>query len=210
MQLPTFFIEYLINGSCALVWISWLLIVFGAIDRVPDMGAGKLALLVPALYVLGMTIDWIARWVVKKLLKENLLEPLLKKIGILKIESLERDRPGGQVEKRAATLALRSKEATREYSMRSSRDRVARGALINLILATIVLTTWYDNLKPPSLKLSVHLIWVIGIILVILFFVVWYHFEERTSAYLDAAYDIISTPNNPDTPSQELNNSDTD
>ena len=52
MQIPGLLIEYLINGSVALVWLLPILSVFGL--SVQGWDATTVALFTPVLYVVGM------------------------------------------------------------------------------------------------------------------------------------------------------------
>jgi hypothetical protein len=59
MQLPGMLVEYLINGSCALIWIWGSFTLFNiTLDSVND---ADLLLLVPGLYVVGMIVDHLAK-----------------------------------------------------------------------------------------------------------------------------------------------------
>jgi hypothetical protein len=64
MQIPGLLIEYLINGSVALIGL-FPLIAFA--NLFPDKidGSAVIAVLVPAFYVLGMIIDAVENFIVK-------------------------------------------------------------------------------------------------------------------------------------------------
>jgi hypothetical protein len=72
MQLPGLLIEYLINGSCALIWIGALFVVLG--KQLPSLDDKYLILFLPGLYVLGMIIDYVATFTAKAL-KDRIEDP---------------------------------------------------------------------------------------------------------------------------------------
>ena len=77
MQIPGLLVEYLINGSCALIWI-WG--VFKLINiELPTVSDARLLLLVPGLYVVGMVVDRVAKGTVE-LLRYSVLALPLKKL----------------------------------------------------------------------------------------------------------------------------------
>jgi hypothetical protein len=66
MQLPEMLVEYLINGSCALIWIWGSFSLFKI--NLHSVDHADLLLLVPGLYVVGMIVDHLA-----KLIRDSLL-----------------------------------------------------------------------------------------------------------------------------------------
>ncbi len=117
MALPGLLIEYLISGALALVWLAPLLKTLG----VGAVQSGLLPLLAIALYVVGMSIDFLAYWLVKPL-KRFLRKKAWRKYGVDSIAQAE-----GSVE-REIIFYLYAPEIAKEVAMRSRRDRVARGA----------------------------------------------------------------------------------
>jgi hypothetical protein len=184
MQLPTFFVEYLISGACALIWIWEILIVKGIVNGPPSadkVDAGYVALLIPILYVLGMFIDFIGRWCVKKIIKE-------KVVNRWRSDSTDLSDTADNM---SATLAVHAPEANKELGMRSSRDRVARGALVNLMITVFIFIFWFNRINQTlSLNLSFYSVLFSGLALVALCFLVWNHFDERTSKYQKAAFEV--------------------
>jgi len=67
MQLPGMLIEYLITGSCALIWMWVFSKVLG--KEVPSVSDARLILLLPAIYVVGMIIDFVAHGLVDFIVK---------------------------------------------------------------------------------------------------------------------------------------------
>ena len=123
MQLPGLLVEYLIDGSVALLWIIPLLSMVGI--TLPS-DSSKLVLFFPGLYVVGMTVDYLARFIVlrwKRKIKKQVY-------GQFKDKNLS----SHEIQ---AKLTAYSSDLTNAAEMRSSRDRIARGTILNSILATV-------------------------------------------------------------------------
>jgi hypothetical protein len=155
MAVPGLLIEYLINGALALIWIYPLAKNHGLSDLSPSY----LVLLALGLYFIGMVVDIVA-WKVTRPIKRIIRTKVEKKYGF---ESQQI--PGGS-HMRQAKFALYAPEIAKESNMRSSRDRIARGAIINSIMATIFLFHW-----------------LLGVALIIISFVMWVGFERVSYGY---------------------------
>jgi hypothetical protein len=123
MQFAAAFIEYLVTGCCAFLWLAPLCgySIFG------DSGLSKtdVAMLLPLAYVLGMIVDF---------LSEKLVSPAKKRIkDRFKIQLPPNAESSG------AFIAWHSAELAKESQARSSRDRIARGATLNLLILTFVM-----------------------------------------------------------------------
>lgn len=124
MTLPGLLIEYLITGAIALIWVG-----FGLKLDMSLFDYSRLIVVLPVIYVLGMAIDIVAYGLTywpKKWLREK----------------IER-KHGVKVDKHTAMklkviVAREYKDLNTEFSMRSSRDRIARGMIINSIGLLIV------------------------------------------------------------------------
>lgn len=195
MQLPGMLIEYLITGSCALIWMWVISKVLG--KAVPSVSDARLILLIPAIYVVGMIIDYVAHALVDFIV--NSADELGRKAKLLKTstssgqsesqEIEEQDKPElGSESVSRAYVFLQSPELTKQYEMRSSRDRVARGAFLNAILLTISLTI-FCPCSNPYLPLQITL--PAGLILSGLCFAMWYRFERLTSRFKRSAYKAV-------------------
>jgi len=125
MQTAIGFVEYLVTGCVALLWIGLL----------PGEVLHAFALPGPAnvvalawLYVLGMLIDYVSERTVGQ------LKGQIRKSQ----EDLEPDRflTAHRVSllKDGDALPYLSKELGAEYQAKSTRDRIARGAVVNLLL----------------------------------------------------------------------------
>src|SRR4051812_13237476 len=125
--LPGLLIEYLISGALALVWLVPTLEASG-FDNVLEL---PLPLLVVGLYVLGMTVDFFAFWVVKPFKR------------VPRHWAIRKCMDASQFEQKHSTtydvrFALYAPEIAKEVTMRSSRDRIARGGIVNATALIIV------------------------------------------------------------------------
>jgi hypothetical protein len=194
MQLPGMLIEYLITGSCALIWMWVFSKVLG--KEVPSVSDARLVLLIPAIYVVGMIIDYLAHGLVEFIVKW--VERLKKKTKSLRTSTTNRQSETQIGKKRQPKLGsgsvarayvfLQSSDLTKQYEMRSSRDRVARGAFLNAILLTISLTI-FCPCSNPYLPLQITL--PAGLLLSGLCFAMWCRFERLTSRFQRSAYKAV-------------------
>ena len=129
MSLPGLFVEYLVNGSVALIWLMPLLFTF-----MPDISrSGNLYLVfVPGLYVLGMMIDSLS-WAITRPYKKRLHQKICEEYKVTE----------AQMDGFSEKLLLHNPELLTRLDMFSSRDRIARGALSNAMLATAVLCGYF-------------------------------------------------------------------
>ena len=172
MAVPGLLVEYLISGALALVWLAPLL------KRVElDVTqASVLPLLVLWLYVVGMVVDFLAFWLVKPI-KPMVRRRALKKLGLP-------DPPTEGANERSVDFALHAPELAREMAMRSSRDRIARGAVVNAIVAVVLERV--VSINPPTLPLSLWVAVILGLMLIwAVFENLSYRFELRATQALD-------------------------
>ena len=148
MVLPGLLIEYLVVGSMATVWF---LPIFG-FELSDAMNFGKAAVIAPALYVLGMFVDFFAfillsripnrtfslknfaRWYVKKKPDVKCLSDNVFKDGY------------GRSSRGRIWLYLNAPEVVTEVQSRSSRDRIARGAVVNILILAILSNCYTEKL----------------------------------------------------------------
>jgi hypothetical protein len=97
-----------------------------------------------------MTIDPIA-WIMTRHLKRWIHRRVDLKHGIVQNTS------PGEGTLRQARITLYAPELAKELGMRSSRDRIARGAIVNAVLATVLVLPW--SIGIPLIALSVALWW---------------------------------------------------
>lgn len=146
MVLPGLLIEYLIGGVlAAIATLPWWW------DKVHlDSVAFGWALLAAGLYVVGMAVDCVAR-IATKLPKKLIRTWIDKKCGFT-----SGNEPGASFI-REARFAIHAPELAKESAQRSSRDRIARDAIISSILATIAY--WPLPYGPISFLLA-SVMWV--------------------------------------------------
>ncbi len=165
MNLPGLLVEYLINGSIALVWllkIDKLQLVFAEIQD-------NQILIIPIAYVLGMFIDFLAALLVhpfKKLIRRSSEKTVGKEIKSKRPTLNINDYKTFWDEKVA--IEKHFPDLNKEIMSRSSRDRIARGTMLNLIPISILY--WAD------------LQWV-GIILLFISIIMWAKFEQYNRCF---------------------------
>src|SRR4030095_216733 len=111
------------------------------------------------LYLVGMAIDFFA-WALTRPIKHQIRKRAERRYGI------ESKLTHGSGVVRQAKFAIYAPELAKEAAMRSSRDRIARGAIINSILATIFFL--------PVL---------VGIALILTSILMWAGFEHVSYSY---------------------------
>lgn len=188
MTVPGLLVEYLVIGSMALIWFLPLMGV--PFDQGASITLEKAAALGPAIYVIGMFIDFLAFWIFSGPTKKYCLKALA--------HSLIDIRPPEDKKKyqRLLWLHKNAPEVVKEINMRSSRDRIARGAVVNILLSYIVeyrspLITWKHG------NLTWQFIWIAMFIIGLL---LWIFFEGNsykftTEAQIMAAEEIEKQKN---------------
>lgn len=148
MALPGLLIEYLVVGSMALLWALPL----ANIDISGQIPFGSAAALAPAIYVLGMFVDFIAFALLSQLpMREYSLKQLIRNIANSSFKKdpkfLKNNMFASDIRRNSTgliRLGLNNPELLREVNERSSRDRIARGAFINILLLWGV-SLWSDT-----------------------------------------------------------------
>jgi hypothetical protein len=186
MSLPGFLVEYLVNGSCALVWI-WMIVLLAGSDA-PALDKSSLALLAPALYVLGMIIDFIAK------LFEELFKVHKKGARTTFHDFLRKKESDKYDYSKTAIIAAYSTDLSNHVGMRSSRDRVARGSIVNALLLTLCATLYVSQHPKPYFKWP--LVLVAGLMLSGLCFLMWRHFEKLSSEFKNGAIVALNIKEN--------------
>jgi len=166
MNLPGLLIEYLIVGAIALIWIG---VIFSDIDTSFLNKTDSQLFLIPMAYVLGIFIDFIA-WIVTKPIKKIIRNHA---IGVVRDAMLEQDISFNENDYKhywneKITIEKSYPDLNKELSGRSSRDRIARGVVINLIPITIV---FWSNIH------------VYGILAIIIASLMWIRFEHYNFFY---------------------------
>jgi hypothetical protein len=131
MALPGLLIEYLVSGALAFAWLLPLLQ-----NKIPKVDGSYLPVFLLLLYVLGMVVDFIAWWVTR-LPKQWVRSWVYRRYrGIASPDS-----ESGT--KRAVKIGFYAPELAKELAMRSSRDRIARGAIINAFFSAVFILPWW-------------------------------------------------------------------
>jgi len=159
MNLPGLLIEYLINGAIILSWLSLLFAPLVGIDA-----NGSEILLIPIAYVIGMFIDYIALIATlpaKQWIRNRARMELSEELSFEKDDYKDMWNEKLMIEKDYPDLK-------RESRSRSSRDRIARGTIINLLLITAFFWS------------SIH---VYGLILIVVACLMWHRIEKQSYSY---------------------------
>ena len=164
MAIPGLLIEYFVAGTIVLTWLRQVPSVNSYLESIPAPYLPAAFLL---LYVLGMAVDFCA-WGITRYPKRWVRRPIYRKYRHTDAE----DTQSGTL--RQARIALHAPELAKELALRSSRDRIARGCIVNAILATIFV------LPLP-----------IGLFITAFAIVVWISFESLSYRYELCAERVI-------------------
>jgi len=173
MQFAASFVEYLVTGCTALLWLIPLWLLSRPQDKV-SLGNVSLdkyvLLLLPALYVVGMLVDSISSLLLKW------LKPVARRnktLGqaLVDLQWMRLFRKGApelvddsSSHKNTALILYHSPELAKVMLAHSSRDRIARGALLNSLLAFFIALVgcWGFAFPLALLALSVGLFGMCG------------------------------------------------
>lgn len=130
MATPGLLVEYLVSGAIAFAWL------FPSLrSLLPAIDSALLPIAFLLLYVLGMAVDMLA-WATTNLPKRWIRKRVYRRYRERDLSDSE----SGTL--RQAKIALYAPELSRELAMRSSRDRIARGCVVNSVLATVFVLPW--------------------------------------------------------------------
>ena len=177
MPLPGLLIEYLVVGSMALLWVLPLL----GIDVSDQIQLGTVATLAPTIYILGMFVDFIAFALLSLLpIKEYSLKHLIRKAVNRDVNeenhSISKNLFYENEKRNSAAhiwLSLESPDLLKEVKERSSRDRIARGAFINILILWLLSAT----VNTPILIQFTYIQWLITSLFSLL---VWVTLEQNS------------------------------
>lgn len=175
MALPGLLVEYLVVGSMALLWALPL----AGIDLSGQIPFGSAAALAPAIYVLGMFVDFAAFVLLTRFPLE--IYSIKQAIRVIANHELDNEsqkdskcRVGDRRNSKALIkLGLQNMELLKEVKERSSRDRIARGALVNILILWLI-SFWVST--PQLITLS-DIQWAA---LSLFAFVVWVFLERHS------------------------------
>jgi hypothetical protein len=205
MDVPSGLVEYVIIGAVALIWLVPVLQAMGV--TVPQDSAA-IALFAPGLYVLGMFVDFLGYNLVhgrKQQIKAKVYGALEtsdsseathddKSDQSPEMHNTEQAPSSAKVVDTSSSgkpivtheqdvevwIAQQAPEVAKEIETRSSRDRIARGALANVIVSTLVLSI--ASLR-GAIPVSPILIIVIGIVLIIVSWLMWERFQRLSYSF---------------------------
>ncbi len=139
MNIPALLIEYLITGGFAVVWIVPLILLF-EIDPTTGLYKSYIVLIgIPVLYVLGLILDMFCGLVTHKTKAKRIIRKEVKRDFIEKHGEIEDDSSA------SIYIRLHNNDLANEFEKRSSRDRIARGATLNLAIASILIPFAFDS-----------------------------------------------------------------
>lgn len=122
MSLPGLLIEYLVTGSLAIPWLIRLVPL-----SVTELPGAAFPVLGAWLYFTGMVIDVVAFFVLRPI-KWRIRKRVATRLGVA------HESNAGAAATRLVRLMQQSKVVSDEANARSSRDRIARGAVINAMV----------------------------------------------------------------------------
>jgi hypothetical protein len=170
MQAAIIFVEYLISGAMAMLWLYLLPLPTELQKLSTDRGA---VVAIAFLYVLGMMVDFISARVVGPL-KRIIKRRLSKQPAWLFIENLN-----PPVYSNAAALMYLSKELGAEHQALSSRDRMARGAFLNFLIVTAMLAFSKAEFGVGSKPVEVS----VALTCTVLMLAVWWQYENHSQRH---------------------------
>jgi hypothetical protein len=182
MNIPGLLIEYLVVGSTALLWLFPLLDIPFISEQ--TLSFEKAAALAPALYVLGMLVDFIAFILVTVIPWRKYSLKALVRCSVHR--RVRRENPKlalpligeGRSSQITILLIQHAPALMKEVELRSSRDRIARSAVVNLLALAAVLWCVKFNFWLSSLTL----------VAAVVSLVMWAVFEYNTSEFELSTY----------------------
>ena len=173
MKIAASFIEYLVIGCTASIWLGPMLLTW--LSSLNDLTAvGVIAL--PIAYALGMQLDVLAQIV---------LGPVLRRTKRKRSASADLDGLRGY--HKTVILARGPSELAQEVNIRSTRDRIARGVLINTMIAFFIYM-----ISPPEIFGSNRGFVALAFVPSILFVgYTWWKFEEATEVLRNHAVNSL-------------------
>lgn len=169
MTLPGLFIEYLVSGALALIWLVPLLP-----GDVSTLQPWQAPIVAAFLYVLGMSIDLVA-FALLRPAKWRLRNVVARRMNLSHYASI------GSASARLAFLRRASPVIAAEIAARSSRDRIARCTFVNAVLFAFL-----GNSGWPARYLLLLCVAALGM---------WIFFEASSHTYeLRAAQELDYVP----------------
>jgi len=169
MNLQGILIEYFITGSFSLIWLGYLYArcPFLANLHFPHSDVLLSIIVISVIYVAGMLVDFIGKEFT------NQVEKWVHR----RFPSFKTNRH--EVNCTFADIVSFNPELGKQIEMRSSRDRIARGAIINTFIITISLAVEFRH-EPCRWVVTT----LVGLGVTILFTLVWFRFQKLSNNYM--------------------------
>lgn len=138
MSLPGLLIEYLITGVVALLSGWWLFAEANPRDALyfHELEAAHIAIAAPVAYLIGMFIDYVGKYLAEG--TDYVVTRAAKWLRTFRglSENTATDTPRPRLMHKAEIFA-RAPEVGKQYEMRKSRDRIARGLFANVVVVSL-------------------------------------------------------------------------
>jgi hypothetical protein len=183
MQVAASFLEYLVTGALSLLWLLPLLLSLrgGSLDtlHLPDA-----VILLPLLYALGMLMDGVGYAFTRPIRRAvNRINAVVEKRQVgRRSPPRTREKLQGGLRGKATTVYVlyHSPELARGLELRSTRDRIARGVVANLLLAVIVV---FARSWSPWLAVSYSSIGWFLVACLLIALIVWIRFKDLSGRF---------------------------
>ena len=198
MQLAGMFVEYAVTGALALLWLWYGFGLVRPEDVLPldKLNAGHVTLAAPISYALGMLIDLAGKrllrgvaWGTGSIHREN-----ARRLNggsppaSWTLAELSEDTSKDSLRSAKTQIIANDDELAKQYELRRSRERVARGSFANVILATatFAIIAWTKR------SVAAQLFVVAAGTLILPTFFVWYRFACLSRKFRRDALNLIA------------------
>lgn len=171
-------VEYLAIGSTSVVWIALLLI--GIKVPIESLSGPILAGMAPSIYVLGMMSDFSGYLIVykhKKAIRKS-----------IKATSPEHDHLSQKI---YIDVMSKYPEVAKDISIRSSRDRVARGVLPNIPLIGFASILYINKEVGINISIVIPTISLVTLLIFVLTYSMWIRFQKNSYRHEVYALELL-------------------
>jgi hypothetical protein len=191
------FIEYAVTGAIALLWLWYGFGLVRPQDVLPldKLNAGHVTLAAPLAYALGMLIDLAGKRLLRgiALISGSLRREKQRKAAgatappSWTLAELTEDTSKDSLRSAKTRIIANDEELAKQYELRRSRERVARGSFSNVILAggTFAAIAWTERVVAAQVFV------VAAALLITPAFYVWYRFACLSRKFRRDAIDLI-------------------
>ncbi len=175
MNLRGILIEYFITGGFALIWFFLIIEHTGIYSEIKEIDNKVLIgiIAIPTVYMIGIIVDHIGR-------------VFTEKIKFLLVKGLKNKKFEEVKNFTVAEIYFKSPELGKQYEMRSSRDRIARGSIIN----TLILTTVFLVILPQESTYFLYTLYL-GLLILSLFVFIWIRFQKLSIQFIEQCKQLI-------------------